>query len=122
MLAAERWPFRGRTRYALRPPRSWASRRTRRGPQRTLSARRSPARPLLCSTPVLVRRLLSLVRWPLADNESLFSVGEYWAGKAFGTSDNRGKMLRRDGFTLAEERYGACCVPYLATLLRTSWT
>ncbi|KAM5543557.1 hypothetical protein V8D89_002808 [Ganoderma adspersum] len=30
---------------------------------------------------------------------------EYWAGKAFGTSDNRGKMLRRDGFTLAEERY-----------------
>ncbi|PIL23074.1 hypothetical protein GSI_14382 [Ganoderma sinense ZZ0214-1] len=30
---------------------------------------------------------------------------EFWAGKAFGTSDNRGKMLRRDGFTLAEERY-----------------
>ncbi|KAI0760692.1 hypothetical protein C8Q74DRAFT_246837 [Fomes fomentarius] len=30
---------------------------------------------------------------------------EYWAGKAFGTSDNRGKMLRRDGFALAEERY-----------------
>ena len=33
-------------------------------------------------------------------------AGEYWAGKAYGTSDNRGKMLRRDGFTLAEERYG----------------
>ncbi|EJF56876.1 galactose oxidase [Dichomitus squalens LYAD-421 SS1] len=30
---------------------------------------------------------------------------EYWAGKAFGTSDNRGKLLRRDGFTLAEDRY-----------------
>ena len=34
------------------------------------------------------------------------SLGEYWAQKAYGTSDNRGKMLRRDGFTLAEERYG----------------
>ncbi|RPD60274.1 galactose oxidase [Lentinus tigrinus ALCF2SS1-7] len=30
---------------------------------------------------------------------------EYWAQKAYGTSDNRGKLLRRDGFTLAEERY-----------------
>ncbi|KAI0754124.1 hypothetical protein C8Q80DRAFT_1350004 [Daedaleopsis nitida] len=30
---------------------------------------------------------------------------EYWAQKAYGKSDNRGKMLRRDGFTLAEERY-----------------
>ncbi|OBZ65623.1 Kelch repeat-containing protein 3 [Grifola frondosa] len=32
---------------------------------------------------------------------------EYWAQKAHGTSDNRGKMLRRDGFTMAEERYAA---------------
>ena len=39
------------------------------------------------------------------------------AGKAFGTSDNRGKMLRRDGFTLAEERYGACCFPRIRTPL-----
>jgi hypothetical protein len=34
-------------------------------------------------------------------------IGEYWTQKAHGTgSDNRGKQLRRDGFTLAEERYG----------------
>lgn len=32
--------------------------------------------------------------------------GEYWAGKAHGGSTNRGKMLRRDGFALAQERYG----------------
>ncbi|KAI0941963.1 hypothetical protein AcV7_002516 [Taiwanofungus camphoratus] len=31
---------------------------------------------------------------------------EYWTQKAHGSSDNRGKLLRRDGFTLAEERYG----------------
>ncbi|KAJ3560414.1 hypothetical protein NP233_g10854 [Leucocoprinus birnbaumii] len=30
---------------------------------------------------------------------------EYWSQKAYGTSDNRGKELRRDGFGLAEERY-----------------
>ncbi|KII91387.1 hypothetical protein PLICRDRAFT_38137 [Plicaturopsis crispa FD-325 SS-3] len=30
---------------------------------------------------------------------------EYWAQKAHVTSDNRGKELRRDGFTLAQERY-----------------
>ncbi|KAH9848749.1 hypothetical protein C2E23DRAFT_842407 [Lenzites betulinus] len=30
---------------------------------------------------------------------------EYWAQKAYGTSDSRGKQLRRDGFTLAGERY-----------------
>ena len=34
------------------------------------------------------------------------AVGEYWAGKATESSDNRGKQLRRDGFTLAQERYG----------------
>ncbi|KDR71068.1 hypothetical protein GALMADRAFT_144144 [Galerina marginata CBS 339.88] len=32
---------------------------------------------------------------------------EYWAQKALGNSDNKGKQLRRDGFTLAEERYAA---------------
>ncbi|KAI8972871.1 galactose oxidase [Trametes punicea] len=32
---------------------------------------------------------------------------EYWAQKAYGTSDSRGKQLRRDGFTLASERYAA---------------
>ncbi|OCB83973.1 galactose oxidase [Sanghuangporus baumii] len=29
----------------------------------------------------------------------------YWTGKAHRTSDNRGKLLRRDGFALAQERY-----------------
>lgn len=33
-------------------------------------------------------------------------AGEYWAQKARESSDNRGKLLRRDGFSLAEERYG----------------
>ncbi|PSS37469.1 hypothetical protein PHLCEN_2v676 [Hermanssonia centrifuga] len=32
---------------------------------------------------------------------------EYWAKKAHQSSDNRGKMLRRDGFTLAQEHYSA---------------
>ncbi|KAH9061824.1 galactose oxidase [Lactarius deliciosus] len=31
---------------------------------------------------------------------------EYWAQKARESSDNRGKLLRRDGFSHAEERYG----------------
>ncbi|KAG8740857.1 hypothetical protein FRC12_015855 [Ceratobasidium sp. 428] len=31
---------------------------------------------------------------------------EYWAQKAHENSDNRGKMLRRDGFGLAEDKYG----------------
>ncbi|KAH9960561.1 hypothetical protein BGW80DRAFT_1362810 [Lactifluus volemus] len=31
---------------------------------------------------------------------------EYWAQKARENSDNRGKLLRRDGFSLAEEHYG----------------
>lgn len=31
--------------------------------------------------------------------------GEYWTQKAHGVSDNRGKQLRRDGFSFAEERY-----------------
>jgi hypothetical protein len=35
----------------------------------------------------------------------LFS-GEYWTQKAHGSSDNKGKQLRRNGFALAEERYG----------------
>lgn len=32
-------------------------------------------------------------------------AGEYWAQKARESSDNRGKLLRRDGFSLAEEHY-----------------
>lgn len=32
---------------------------------------------------------------------------EHWSQKAHGTSDNRGKQLRRDGFALAEERYAS---------------
>jgi hypothetical protein len=34
-------------------------------------------------------------------------IGEYWSQKANAGSDNKGKELRREGFTLAEERYGA---------------
>jgi len=30
---------------------------------------------------------------------------EFWAQKAHKTSDNRGKLLRRDGFGLAEDKY-----------------
>jgi hypothetical protein len=33
-------------------------------------------------------------------------TGEYWAQRARESSDNRGKLLRRDGFSLAEEHYG----------------
>ena len=33
-------------------------------------------------------------------------TGQYWAQKARESSDNRGKLLRRDGFSLAEEHYG----------------
>lgn len=32
---------------------------------------------------------------------------EYWAQKAHENSENRGKLLRRDGFGLAEEHYGS---------------
>jgi hypothetical protein len=35
------------------------------------------------------------------------TTGEFWAQKAHRTSDNRGKLLRRDGFCLAEDKYGA---------------
>ena len=38
---------------------------------------------------------------------------EYWARKALERSDNRGKMLRRDGFSLAEETYGTSYFGFL---------
>ncbi|KAF8815466.1 hypothetical protein BYT27DRAFT_7249129 [Phlegmacium glaucopus] len=38
---------------------------------------------------------------------AMFYAREYWTQKAHGNSDNQGKQLRRDGFTLAEERYTA---------------
>ena len=50
----------------------------------------------------LVFHLLS--RSSVIGDGELPHAGEYWAGKVFGTSDNRCKMVRRDGFTLAEER------------------
>ena len=54
--------------------------------------------------------MLVLVRFPHSLTQPIqYSwnslSGEYWAGKAHGSSDNRGKMLRRDGFALAQERY-----------------
>lgn len=37
----------------------------------------------------------------------IITAGEYWAQQAHVTSENRGKQLRRAGFSLAEERYSA---------------
>lgn len=34
------------------------------------------------------------------------NLGEYWTQQAHGASENRGKQLRRDAFTLAQKRYG----------------
>jgi hypothetical protein len=48
----------------------------------------------------LVRRSQLLNK--LAHSEA----GEYWARKAYDKTNNRGKQLHRDGFGLAEERYG----------------
>lgn len=39
--------------------------------------------------------------------------GEFWTQKAYGISDNRGKLLRRDGFSLAGDRYGKIYVDFL---------
>lgn len=44
--------------------------------------------------------------FPEEDDKQTTCLGEYWAQKALDKSDNRGKMLRRDGFSLAEEKYG----------------
>lgn len=85
--------------------RSWVSRRTRRGPPRMWSAHRCRARLSRCSMLDLVCLPFMLTGCtPLTERSS----GEYWAQKAYGTtnSDSRGKQLRRDGFSLAEERYG----------------
>ncbi|KAF8815207.1 hypothetical protein BYT27DRAFT_6768211 [Phlegmacium glaucopus] len=43
---------------------------------------------------------------------------EYWTQKAHGNSDNQGKQLRRDGFTLAEERYSTLFLAYYFCSLR----
>lgn len=39
--------------------------------------------------------------------------GEFWTQKAYGISDNRGKLLRRDGFSLAGDRYGKIYTDFL---------
>jgi hypothetical protein len=38
--------------------------------------------------------------------QTVAPTGEYWAQKARESSDNRGKLLWHDGFSLAEEHYG----------------
>ncbi|KAF8812620.1 hypothetical protein BYT27DRAFT_7182582, partial [Phlegmacium glaucopus] len=38
---------------------------------------------------------------------------EYWTQKAHGNSDNQGKQLCRDGFTLAEEQYSMFVLAFL---------
>lgn len=66
---------------------------------KTSSAHHCLEKPLLCFIHDRVRKYschLYYTDW---------EVGEHWAGKAIATSDNRGKMLRRDGFALAEDRY-----------------
>jgi hypothetical protein len=53
--------------------------------------------------------------------------GEYWTQRAHGVSDNRGKLLRRVGFSFAEERYGTssrtydmgCCSSFLCPRQRS---
>lgn len=49
-------------------------------------------------------------------------VGEYWAQKAIASSDHKGKELRREGFALAEEKYGALRPAILNCLLIDFWT
>jgi len=51
-------------------------------------------------------RLEAALNEKLSFNHDFAYPGEYWAQKARESSDNRGKLLRRDGFSLAEERYG----------------
>ena len=51
-------------------------------------------------------RLEATANEKLSQNRIFVHVGEYWAQKAREGSDNRGKLLRRDGFSLAEEHYG----------------
>lgn len=41
---------------------------------------------------------------------SFFFAGEYWTGKAHSHSDNRGKMLRKDGFEMASQRYAGTSI------------
>jgi Domain of unknown function (DUF4110) len=40
--------------------------------------------------------------------------GEYWTQKAHEKSDNRGKLLRRDGFAIAEERYSESSIHHIS--------
>lgn len=84
------------------PQRSWVCPRMQRVLQKTSSVLPCQERRWRCSMRVLVR----FVYVVLCTSSLRPIAGEYWAQKAYGTSDNRGKMLRRDGFTLAEERYG----------------
>ena len=64
----------------------------------------------------VISTLLPVAMFYACSRASFFHyAGEYWAGKVFETNDNSCKMLRRDGFTLAEERYGACCLPRIRT-------
>ena len=69
--------------------------------KRTLSARR-----------FLARRSPRSILGPVCDPYLIVRViefrllGVYWAQRALGKSDNEGKSLRRDGFSLAEEKYG----------------
>ncbi|KAG8875415.1 hypothetical protein FRB98_007809 [Tulasnella sp. 332] len=73
-----------------------------------LLALRARAQDFLGSTKDANRSLEDQLSTPLP-GESLATFyarsKDYWAQKAHETSDNRGKLLRRDGFGLAEDRY-----------------
>jgi hypothetical protein len=45
----------------------------------------------------------------------MISQGEFWTQKAHGISDNTGKLLRRDGFGLAEDKYGKLSTIFFLT-------
>lgn len=68
-------------------------------------AHRCPEKRWQCSMLVLVR-FDSVLLLCVLIQFSCIPLGDYWTQKAHGSSDNKGKLLRRDGFALAEERYG----------------
>jgi hypothetical protein len=108
--------------YAAKPRPSWVSREILHAPQKIYKARRCQVKLLPCSTLVLVSS--HDIRSSYAERHSV-PLGEYWSQKAVGNSDNKGKQLRRDGFTLAEERYGTlrlCTVDELFLLTDNSFS
>ncbi|KAG9029721.1 hypothetical protein FRB95_004970 [Tulasnella sp. JGI-2019a] len=73
-----------------------------------LLALRTKAQDFLGSTKDVNRSAEDQISTPLpGESLAIFYARskDYWAQKAHQTSDNKGKLLRRDGFGLAEDRY-----------------